>query len=189
MIIGYARVSTKDQSTKLQEDALKKEGVDRIYTDKSSGKSTDRPELQRMIDSLREGDTVAIYKLDRLGRSLKDLIDLVETFDSLGVNFKSLNDSIDTSTASGKLTFSIFAAIAEFEASLTRERTMAGLEAAKAQGRTGGRPSKLTNALIAQAINLIDSGHSKIGELAEQYGVDRRTLRRNIDNYKEKQIA
>ena len=186
MKVGYVRVSTSDQNTQLQIDALKDYGVKRIYEEKASGKSTNRPELNRMLDSIRSGDTVVIYKLDRLGRSLKDLIELVDNFKASEINFVSLNDAIDTSTATGKLTFGIFAAIAEFEADLIRERTIAGLESAKAEGRVGGRPNKLNDQMIKQAIALIDSGQARVGQLADQYQVDRRTLGRNIKSFKER---
>ncbi len=187
MKIGYVRVSTNDQSTQLQIDALNDLGVERIYEEKLSGKTIDRPELNKMIDVLRKGDTVYVYKLDRLGRSLKHLLNTVESFEDMGVNFVSVKDDMNTSTAAGKLIFRIFASLAEFEADLIRERTIAGLESARAEGRVGGRPNKLNDQIIKQAITLIESGQSRVGELADQYGVDRRTLGRNIKSFKERQ--
>ena len=129
-LIGYARVSTTDQKAELQIDALKAAGCQRVFTDKASGSLTSRPQLDRMLDHLREGDVVVVWRLDRLGRSLKNLIALVEDLADRGVGFRSLSESIDTTTANGKLFFSIMGALAEFERELIRERTMAGLEAA-----------------------------------------------------------
>jgi len=151
--IGYARVSTKEQNLNLQIDALKKEGCKKkdIFTEKVSGAKKDRPQLQKMIDHLRKGDVVVIWKLDRLGRSLKDLIDLVSKFNEMGVGLKSINDPIDTTTAQGKLIFNIFASLAEFEREVIRERTKAGLEAARARGRVGGRPKGLSKEAQSKA--------------------------------------
>lgn len=144
MKIGYARVSTNDQNLDLQIDALTKEGCEKIYQDKISGAKSERPELAKMKESLRSGDTVVVYKLDRLGRSLKHLIETIEEFDALEVSFKSLSDPIDTTTPQGKLIFNIFASLSEFERELIRERTKAGLKSARARGRLGGRPKGLS---------------------------------------------
>src|SRR5919205_4677202 len=135
MKIGYARVSTQDQKLTLQLDELKKAGCEHLYQEKISGKNKNRPELEKMLGGLRKGDTVLVWKLDRLGRSLKDLIELVALFNEKGVDFISLHDGINTATATGRFTFNIFAALAEFEREIIKERTKAGLSAAKARGR------------------------------------------------------
>jgi DNA invertase Pin-like site-specific DNA recombinase len=142
-LIGYARVSTTDQKAELQVDALTAAGCDRVFTDKASGSLASRLQLDRMLDQLRPGDVVVVWRLDRLGRSLKNLIAMVEDLAERGVGFRSLTESIDTTTANGKLFFSIMGALAEFERELIRERTLAGLEAARARGRVGGRPPKI----------------------------------------------
>lgn len=144
MKIGYARVSTLDQNLDLQLKALTEVGCQRIFQEKVSGAGKDRPELQLMIDQLRTGDEVVVWKLDRLGRSLTHLIDLVNQFSEKGVVFSSVNDRIDTSTSSGKLIFHIFCSLAEYERTLIKERTMAGLTAAKLRGKTGGKPKGLS---------------------------------------------
>lgn len=157
MKIGYARVSTKDQNLSLQLDALEKEGCEKIFQEKATGGNADRQELKKLLEHLREGDLVVIWKLDRLGRSLRDLVNLVTDIQAKGAGLKSLNDSIDTTTPQGKLTFHLFAALAEFEREIIRERTKAGLESARARGRKGGRPKGLTKdakdkAIIAQSL-------------------------------------
>lgn len=144
MKIGYARVSTTDQSTELQISALKAAGCEKIYSEKMSGTKTDRPELIKLLEQLRPGDEVVVWRLDRLGRSLPHLIQLVNDFSEKQVSFTSLNDKIDTGSPSGKLIFHIFCSLAQFERELIRERTMAGLETARRQGRTGGRPKGLS---------------------------------------------
>src|SRR3984885_2977164 len=140
-LIGYARVSTLDQDASLQLDALKKAGCLKVFTDKASEALDKRPQLDRLLDQLRPGDTVAVWRLDRLGRSLKHLIALIEDLEDRGVGFRSLTEGMDTTTPGGKLVFSIFGALAEFERALIRERTKAGLAAARARGRKGGRAS------------------------------------------------
>src|SRR5690349_6433555 len=139
MLIGYARVSTTDQTTALQEDALAKAGCDRIFTDTASGSRSDRPGLAEALTYVRTGDTLVVWRLDRLGRSLAHLIKTVMQLKDRGVNFKSLQEQLDTTTSGGKLVFHFFGAVAEFERDLIRERTMAGLAAARARGRRGGR--------------------------------------------------
>ena len=151
MKIGYARVSTQDQKLELQIYALKQNGCERIYQEKISGKSKERPELERMLAHLRKGDTVMVWKLDRLGRSLRDLVNMVLDFNSKGVEFISLQDGINTATATGRFTFNLFASLAEFERELTIERPMAGISAARARGRKGGRPAGLSPAAIEKA--------------------------------------
>jgi DNA invertase Pin-like site-specific DNA recombinase len=178
MLIGYARVSTHDQNPELQLDALKAAGCKRehIYTDTISGASKQRPELDKLRSYIRSGDTLVVWRLDRLGRSLKDLIEWVEWMDENGIAFKSITESIDTSTSGGKLIFSIFGAIAEFERNLIRERTKAGLAAARARGRLGGRPKKLDAKKIELAKKLYASKEHTIVEICEAVGVSKATL-------------
>jgi len=142
MLIGYARVSTTEQTLALQSDALTKVGCSRIFTDTASGATTSRPGLTEAMTFAREGDVLVVWRLDRLGRSLKHLIETITTLDQQGIGFRSLTESIDTTTSGGKLIFHIFGALAEFERDIIRERTRAGLEAARARGRMGGRPKQ-----------------------------------------------
>ena len=180
MKIGYARVSTEEQSEDPQIDALNDAGCERIFREKMSGKSKQRPELERLIDTLRAGDIVVVQRLDRLGRSLKDLIELLDGFKSQQVKFISLNESIDTTTAVGELAFHMIGSIAQFERRLISERTKAGLDAARARGRKGGRRAKLTTSDIkkAQAM-LLDPTVTK-SEVAEHFGVSRPTLNKSL---------
>jgi len=181
MKIGYARVSTDEQNEDSQIDSLESAGCERIYIEKCSGKSKQRPELERMIYALRDGDIVVVQRLDRLGRSLKDLIELLDGFKEQGIKFISLNESIDTTTAVGELAFHMIGAIAQFERRLISERTKAGLKAARARGRKGGRKAKLTASDIkkAQAM-LLDKSVTKT-EVAEHFGVSRPTLNKALD--------
>lgn len=179
MIVGYARVSTEDQSLDLQTDALSREGCERIFKEKASGAKADRPELAKMVESLREGDVVVIWKLDRLGRSLKHLVELVSSLSERGIGLRSLNDPIDTTTAQGRLVFNIFASLAEFEREMTRERTLAGLQAARSRGRVGGRPKGLskeaqTTALAAR--QLYETGKFTKSEMCERLGISGSTF-------------
>jgi DNA invertase Pin-like site-specific DNA recombinase len=179
MKIGYARVSTQDQELALQLDALHESGCEQVYQEKVTGATRDRPQLQKMLEQLRAGDVVVIWKLDRLARSLKDLVDLVNQIQSKGASFLSLNDQIDTTTAHGKFTFHIFAALSEFERDIIRERTKAGLVAARARGRKGGRPKGLTQkaehtAIIAE--NLYLEGKLSVKEICEQLSISKTTL-------------
>lgn len=188
MKIGYARVSTVDQNLDLQFNELTNYGCATIYQEKVSGKNTDRPELKKLLGSLRKGDQVVVWKLDRLGRSLRDLVDLVALFHEQEVNFVSLHDHIDTTTATGRFTFNIFASLAEFEREIIRERTKAGLDAAKARGRKGGRPSglspeKLQLALTAQ--DLHDTGKYSIAEIAKRLKLPIATCYRYMNYMKE----
>jgi DNA invertase Pin-like site-specific DNA recombinase len=161
MLIGYARVSTDDQNLDLQRDALQKAGCEQIFTDRISGTKDRRPGLEEALSHLRSGDTLVVWRLDRLGRSLRHLIDTVTTLQERGIGFKSLTESIDTTTSGGKLVFHIFGALAEFEREIIRERTNAGLQAARARGRNGGRPKKLTNKQIQMLQHLAaDKKHS-----------------------------
>ena len=180
MKIGYARVSTKDQNLDLQIDALKNVGcVDTyIYKEEISGVAKERPQLTRLMEQIREGDIVVIWKLDRLGRSLADLVRLVNEIQGKGAGLLSLNDNIDTTTPQGKLTFHIFAAIAEFEREIIRERTNAGLAAARARGRKGGRPNGLTKqsqVKAAAAVSLYNQKQS-ISEICNTLVISKKTL-------------
>jgi DNA invertase Pin-like site-specific DNA recombinase len=176
MKIGYARVSTHDQDEKLQIDALEKHGCTKILVDKVSGTSTSRPELDRLIDLLREGDTVVVWRLDRLGRSLKHLIELIERFKSLGVQFISLNEAIDTTTPTGSLLFHVIGAVAEFERALISERTKAGLASARARGRKGGRRKVMSSDQVKKArAMLLDPFMTKV-EVASHFQISRPTL-------------
>ena len=143
MLIGYARVSTHEQNLDLQKDALQKAGCEKIFVDELSGAKATRPGLQDAMDQLREGDVLVVWRLDRLGRSLRDLLDLVAKLEERKVGFRSIQESMDTSSSGGKLIFHVFGALAEFERNLIRDRTNAGLAAARARGRTGGRPRRL----------------------------------------------
>lgn len=176
MKIGYARVSTDEQSDNAQIDVLKAAGCSRIYREKYSGKSKSRPELERMNDALREGDVVVVQRLDRLGRSLKDLIELLDNFKSQKVQFISLSESIDTTTAVGELAFHLIGSIAQFERRLISERTKAGLDAARARGRKGGRKQKLTYADIKKAKAMLSDPEMTKSEVADHFKVSRPTL-------------
>ncbi|MCX6216513.1 recombinase family protein [Spirosoma sp.] len=179
MIIGYGRVSTTDQNLNLQLDALSKAGCERIFSEKFTGKTKDRPELNKLMEHLRAGDVLIVWRLDRLGRSTTDLIELVNTFEKKGVIFKSLTENIDTASATGRLFFTFFAAMAEFERNLIRERTNAGLQSARARGRVGGRkPGLSQDAQIkaAAAKTLYESGNTGT-QICKMLGIgSKRTL-------------
>ncbi len=178
MLIGYARVSTDDQVTALQLDALRAAGCDRVHEEMASGARHDRPILARVLEDLRAGDTLIVWKLDRLGRSAHSLIGWANDLAARGINFRSLTDPIDTSTAMGRMFFQITAALAEMERSLIRERTMAGLTAARARGRRGGRRPKLTPHQIEQARRLMADPSESAVHVAATFGVNRSTLYR-----------
>jgi len=180
MNIGYARVSTQDQNLDLQNDALKSAGCEKIYTDKMSGAKTDRPGLDEILGFIRKGDTLVVWKLDRLGRSLKHLIQVMNLLEERGIYFKSVQESLDTSTPGGKLIFHVFGALAEFERDIIRERTLAGLAAARARGRKGGRPRKLSKKQIEMAKNLMKDVSIPIGEICQTLGVSKATLYRYV---------
>jgi len=187
MKIGYARVSTKDQKLELQIEALEKAGCEKIFQEKVSAVK-ERPQLDLMMQHLRDGDIIVVYKLDRLGRSLRHLIDLVTTFRSKGVEFVSLNDSIDTTTPQGRLTFNIFASFAEFERELISERTMAGLKAARAKGRKGGRKPGLTKEAKAKALTaytLSQNPDYSVQEILDVIGLSKATYYRYLSWVKE----
>jgi DNA invertase Pin-like site-specific DNA recombinase len=179
MKIGYARVSTKDQKLELQIDALTKAGCEKIYQDIASGAKTERPELNQMIDNLRPDDVLVIWKLDRLGRSLNHLIGLVNSLIEKKIGLQSLNDPIDTTTPQGRLSFNLFASLAEFERDLIRERTNAGLSAARARGRMGGRPKglpKKAEATACAAETLYKEGVLTVDEISAKLGIAKSTL-------------
>ena len=187
MLIGYMRVSKSDgsQSTDLQRDALIAAGVDpsHLYEDYASGKREDRPELANCLKALREGDTLVVWKLDRLGRDLRHLINTVHDLTGRGIGLKVLaghGAAIDTTTAAGKLVFGIFASLAEFERDLIRERTMAGLASARARGRKGGRPFKMTPAKLRLAMAAMKHPETKVGDLCKELGITRQTLYRHV---------
>jgi DNA invertase Pin-like site-specific DNA recombinase len=179
LLIGYARVSTQDQNLELQIDALTKAGCHKIFDDKITGTRAERPGLSKAQESLREGDTLVVWKLDRLGRSVKNLVDLVGELHKQGVQFKSLTDSIDTGTASGRFFFHVMASLAEMERELTLERTRAGLEVARQLGRIGGRKRQMTESKIKSAKKLLASGVPP-RDVASNLGVSVPTLYRWI---------
>jgi DNA invertase Pin-like site-specific DNA recombinase len=179
MTIGYIRVSTVDQDESLQRDALTAAGCQRLFVDKASGARSHRPELDRMLDQLRPGDTVVVWRLDRLGRSLRHLISRVAELEERGVHLRSLTEQLDTSTPAGRLVFHVFASMAEFERDLIRERTMAGLQAARARGRKGGRPSVWTPEKLATAQAMQEVGRD-VAAIARVLGVSRASVYRGL---------
>ncbi len=180
MRIGYARVSTDDQTLDLQRDALKHSKCREIYEEQASGKNTGRPQLEGCLKSLREGDTLVVWRLDRLGRNLADLVKLIADLEQRKINFESLTEKIETSSPAGRLVFHVFAALAEFERNLIRERTVAGLKAARARGRKGGRPAKLSPKEIKTIRALLKTADMPVSEIAARFGIARSTLYRAI---------
>ena len=180
MLVGYARVSTEDQNLDLQRDALTEAGCERIFTDVASGAKDDRTGLAETLAFLRPGDTLVVWKLDRLGRSLKHLIETVTTLQARKVGFRSLQESIDTTTSGGKLIFHVFGALAEFERDLIGERTQAGLQAARARGRQGGRPRALDEKRLALARSLHKDPTNSGGEICRTLGISRATFYRHL---------
>jgi DNA invertase Pin-like site-specific DNA recombinase len=181
MDIGYARVSTHEQTLDLQMDALTAAGCDRVFQDMASGARTARPGLDDALDHAREGDTIVVWRLDRLGRSLKHLIEVVTEMQERGVGFRSLQESIDTTTPGGKLIFHVFGALAEFERNLIQERTLAGLAAARARGRNGGRPRKLSKTKVDLLYRLYDEREHTVVEIAKIIGISKTTLYRYLE--------
>ena len=176
MLVGYARVSTLEQDVSLQVDALKQAGCGKIFRDKASGAKSERPGLRDALEYAREGDTLLVWSLDRLGRSLKHLIETVTLLEGRGVGFRSLQEAVDTTTSGGRLIFHVFGALAEFERSLIRERTRAGLAAARARGRKGGRPKALDSKKIRLAYELYDEKKYTIREICQILGISKPTL-------------
>ena len=179
-LIGYARVSTRDQSVAAQRAALDAASCARVYEETASGASRDRPELAAALDYMREGDTLVVWKLDRLARSLKQLIETVEALEARHIGFRSLTEAIDTTTPGGRLVFQLFGALAEFERGVIHERTRAGLDAARARGRVGGRPPKLGAADLKVAKALLADPEITVIDVARRLGVSPATLYRHI---------
>lgn len=187
ILVGYARISTEDQKLDLQIDALKRIGIeeDRIYREQASGVKTKRPQLAECIRSLREGDTLVVWRLDRLGRSLVELIKVMTELQDRNIGFRSLNESIDTTTPTGKLIFHMLGSVAQFERDLISERTKAGLKAARARGHRGGRKPKVTPKMLKVAKTLLADEHTTMKEVAETLSVSRAAIYRAIAREKE----
>jgi DNA invertase Pin-like site-specific DNA recombinase len=182
MLIGYARVSTQDQTLHLQQDALNQAGCDQVFTDTASGSATERTGLEQALSHLRQGDTLVVWRLDRLGRSLRHLIETVTALDERGIGFRSITENIDTTTSGGKLVFHIFGALAEFERDIIRERTQAGLQAARARGRRGGRPKRQPSSRkVAMARALYADKRNSVSEICKTLGISRATLYRYLN--------
>ncbi len=181
MLVGYARVSTDDQNLDLQRDALNNAGCEQLFEDQLSGAKAERPGLQQALQYARDGDTLVVWRLDRLSRSLKDLIEMVALLESKDIGLRSLQEAIDTQTSGGKLIFHIFGALAEFERNLIRERTQAGLQAARARGRKGGRPKALNKDKQALAVKLYDEKNHSIIQICQIMGISKPTLYKYID--------
>jgi len=180
MLIGYARVSTSDQNPELQRDALKIAGCEKIFTDRVSGTKAERKGLTEALSHLREGDTLVVWRLDRLGRSLRHLIDTVTELHEQGIGFKSLQENIDTTTSGGKLVFHIFGALAEFEREIIRERTQAGLQSARSRGKVGGRPKALTAKEVQMLRNMAADKSLAVSDICKTLGIGRTTFYRYV---------
>jgi len=180
-LIGYARVSTLDQNPALQHDALTAAGCVRVFTDTASGALDEREQLTAALDYLRDGDVLCVWRLDRLGRSVRHLTETINTLAQRGIGFRSLTEGIDTTTPAGRLVFHIFASLAEFEREIIRERTNAGLSAARARGRKGGRRPKLTPGKLETAWTLYQGKQHTVAQIAEIVGVSRATLYRHLE--------
>jgi DNA invertase Pin-like site-specific DNA recombinase len=180
MRIGYARVSTEEQTLDLQRDALNRAKCGEVYEEHATGKNTGRPHLEACLKSLRKDDTLVVWRLDRLGRNLADLVRLVAELEHREINLESLTEKIETSSPAGRLVFHVFAALAEFERNLIRERTVAGLKSARARGRKGGRPAKLLAKEIRTIRALLQTADIPVSEVARRFGVGRSTLYRAI---------
>jgi len=180
MLVGYGRVSTQEQNLDLQCDALTKAGCEKVFTDVISGIKEDRVGLQEALSFMRKGDVLVVWRLDRLGRSLKQLIENVNQLGEKGIGFRSLQESIDTTTSGGKLIFHMFGALAEFERDVIRERTQAGLQAARARGRKGGRPRVLEGKKLALALSMYEDLNQPPKDICETLGISRSTLYRGV---------
>ena len=189
MLIGYARVSTDDQILDLQTNALKSAGCKKIITDTISGAKADRPGLEQVLNMLREGDTLVVWRLDRLSRSLKNLIEVVEKLDRDGIQFKSLTESIDTTTPNGKLIFHLFGAFAEFERNIIRERTNAGLAAARSRGRVGGRKKALNPKQQEMAVEMYRAKNHPIKDILDIFGISKPALYRYVKATEEARLS
>lgn len=181
MNVGYARVSTQQQTTDLQTDALQGAGCDKIFTEKASGAKADRPQLAAALDYLRAGDVLVVWRLDRLARSMKQLIETAEDLEKRGIGLRSLTEQIDTTTPTGRLVFHIFGALAEFERNLIRERVSAGLVAARARGKVGGRPARMTPEKLLMARAMLANETITVEQVATQLGVSVSTLYRHLN--------
>lgn len=179
MLIGYARVSTHDQNLDLQKDALKKSGCEKLFVDEASGAAAARPGLQQAMEQLREGDVLVVWRLDRLGRSLRNLLDLVAQLEAKKVGFRSLQESMDTSSSGGKLIFHVFGALAEFGRNLIKDRTNAGLAAGRARGRIGGRQMKLDEKHRSLVVRLYNEG-KQVNEICQTMNISKPTLYRYV---------
>ena len=180
MLIGYARISTHDQTLALQKDALEKAGCEKIFTDTVSGTKAERKGLSEALSQLRSGDTLVVWRLDRLGRSLRHLIDTITKLADRGVGFKSLTENIDTTTSGGKLVFHIFGALAEFEREIIRERTTAGLDAARSRGKVGGRPKALSAKEVQMLRNMAADKSLTVSDICRTLGIGRTTFYRYV---------
>lgn len=181
MLIGYARVSTNDQNLEMQIDALKAAKCEKIFAEKITGTKLERPEYNKLMDFARDNqDTIVVYKLDRLGRSIKHLIDEMQALNNRNIGFKSLKENIDTTTSSGRFFFHIFAAIAEFERDIIKERTLSGLAAARARGRLGGRPKKLSESQLQMLRHAYANKDRDINEICRTFNISRTSLYRLI---------
>lgn len=189
MLLGYARVSTDEQTTRMQLDALQAAGCVRTFSERASGASADRPVLAEVLGHLRTEDTLVVWRLDRLGRSLPHLIQIVQRLEAGGIGLRSLNEGIDTTTPNGNLIFHLFGALAKFERELTRERTRAGLAAARARGRKGGRPPKLNPEKVGVATRLLNDPETTVSEVARTLGVHRSTLHKALQASKSSRPA
>jgi DNA invertase Pin-like site-specific DNA recombinase len=180
MFIGYARVSTHEQTLNLQRDALEKAGCEKIFTDTVSGTKSERKGLSEALSHLREGDTLVVWRLDRLGRSLRNLIDTITSLQERGIDFKSLTENIDTTTSGGKLVFHIFGALAEFEREIIKERTQAGLVAARSRGKVGGRPKALTTKEVQMLRNMAANKSLTVSDICKTLAIGRTTFYRYV---------
>ena len=188
MLIGYARISTNGQDDALQLDALSAAGVERVFSDTASGSLASRPQLDAMLAQLRAGDVVVVWRLDRLARSVRHALELAERFEAMGVGLRSLTEQLDTTTPGGRLIFTVFAAMAEFERNLLRERTVAGLAAARERGRVGGRRPALSAEQVATARLLLEQGRTVV-DVARILHVSRRTIYRALERAGAEQVA
>jgi len=184
MFIGYARVSTQHQNFDIQENELQKYNCEKIYRETASGARTERKILNEVLSFIRPGDTLVVWRLDRLGRSLKQLIELINTLKENKVGFKSIVEGIDTTTPTGQFFFHITGAFAEFERNLIRERTRAGLENARARGRKGGRPRAIDPSVFQMALTLYNENKTPVGDICKQFNVSKRTFYRYLEKYK-----
>lgn len=189
MLIGYARISTSDQSLDLQKDALKVAGCKKIFSEIASGAKSQRVELEKALEYVRQGDTLVVWRLDRLGRTLKHLIEFINEMEAKGIGFMSLQENIDTTTSGGKLIFHIFGALAEFERNIIRERTKAGLESARARGKLGGRPKKLDESAWKLAKKLYDEQELTLKEICKIIGVSKTSFYKYLRGKHKKQQA